>query len=106
MNRQQAEAWVAARKVTDREYWLLGEVIDGKVCYIDGVLHRQPSESAVPWPCCQSDYYELGQLSSLDLIQLSPRSHRDSSMVYRATDDGELYLILRRGLDSEATANR
>jgi hypothetical protein len=104
MNKLQAEEWVAARKVTDREYWLLDEVIHGKVRYIDGVLYRQPQVSAVPWPCCESDRYMLSRLLCQDLIELRPRSRYDDTAVHQATADGQLYHILRRALDSEATA--
>ncbi len=103
MNRPQAKEWVVARSVTDEEYRLLQEVIYGKVCYIDGVLSRQPQCRAAPRPCCESDYEMLGRLIGQRLIELSPRYRHghDSSMVWRATDDGELYHILRRALNTE-----
>lgn len=104
MNKHQAEQWVATRKLTDREYELLDEVVHGKVLYIDGVLHRQPRISAVPWPCVQSDRYMLSRLLSRDLIQLTPQSRHDSTPVYRATNDGLLYHSLYRALDSKTTA--
>ena len=69
---------------------LLAEIAAGRVSLIDGVTHHQPFYSAVPFPCVQRDYDELGQLVARGLVDLQPDG-------FRLTVAGHKHLATARG---------